>query len=176
MLYIVIINLHLQAVTGYYCLGVCYASNNPTRFFTGHFWTDVLRQKVSSLSTSMKTAWLCACEITLLKCLFSAVYSFNNLSFILVKICRVFIIPPNSVLCFNVTVCVQYAAWWRICADFILSQIYLNWIFNINIWSQQTYCNICALVFLIFQCSFVAVVHPKLHDSKHLSFCCLWTK
>lgn len=111
-------------MTGYYCLGVCYASNNPTRFFTGHFWTDVLRQKVSSLSTSMKTAWLCACEITLLKCLFSAVYSFNTLSFILVIICRVFIIPPNSVLCFNVysmcTVCcmVTYLCW--------LSQIYLN--------------------------------------------------
>lgn len=86
--------LHSQDVISYYCLGVCCMRLTALHvFFTGHFWTDVFRQKVSYLSKSMKTEQLCACEITLLMCLFSAVCSFNTLSFVPVKFCR-FFYPP----------------------------------------------------------------------------------
>lgn len=119
--------LHLQGVIRYYCLGVCYASNRP-RFFTGHLWTDVFRQKVSYLSTSIKTTRLCACEIMLLKCLFSAVYSFNTLSFVIVKFCRVFNHPAKFVPLFLRLLSVYSLLH---CADFILSRILFQC--NVNI-------------------------------------------
>lgn len=79
-------------------------------------------------------------EITLLKCLFSAVYSSNTFSFFLVKFCRVFIIPPNSVLCISVysmcTVCCMVA-------DFILSQINLNLILTSDVNKHIVICVFC---------------------------------
>lgn len=88
-------NKHLLSQAVIFCLGGYYASNSTTRFSTGHFWSNVFRQKVSYLSTTMKTAWICACEMMLFKCLFSAVYSLNTLSFVVVKFCS-FYYPAKS--------------------------------------------------------------------------------
>lgn len=121
-------NKHLLSQAVIFCLGGYYASNSTTRFSTGHFWANVFRQKVTYLSTTMKTAWICTCEMMLLKCLFSALYYLNTLSFI---------IPPNSVLRFYLySVCTQSAALWHICALYLVKPKC-----NINIWSRQTYCN-----------------------------------
>lgn len=83
-------------------------------------------------------------EITLLKCLFSAVYSFNTFFHFCLSNSAEFLSSRqirSSV--FPFTVCVQSAAWWHICADFILSQINLNVILTSDVNKHIVICVFC---------------------------------